>query len=75
MLLAILYIYHNTASTDFLFLSLTDISLEYQKILWLSLSFSKKDSTRGLILSSYSTLNFLAPPTLFAFAQPTFGEC
>jgi NADH-ubiquinone oxidoreductase chain 4 len=36
MLLAILYIYQNTASTDFLFLSLADINLEYQKILWLA---------------------------------------
>lgn len=36
MLLAILYMYQNTASTDFLLLSLTDISLNYQKILWLA---------------------------------------
>ena len=57
MLLAILYIYQNTASTDFLLLSLTDISFDYQKILWLSLSFSKRDSTRSYIHSSYSTLN------------------
>lgn len=36
MLLSILYIYQNTASTDFLILSLSDISLNYQKILWLA---------------------------------------
>jgi len=44
MLLAILFISQNTASTDFLFLSLTDISLDYQKILWLAffLSFAIK---------------------------------
>jgi NADH-ubiquinone oxidoreductase chain 4 len=44
MLLAILYIYQNTASTDFLYLSLTDINLDYQKILWLAffISFSVK---------------------------------
>ena len=36
MLLAILYIYQNTASTDFLYLSLSDINIEYQKILWLA---------------------------------------
>jgi NADH-ubiquinone oxidoreductase chain 4 len=35
MLLAILFIYQNTGSTDFLYLSLTDISVNYQKILWL----------------------------------------
>ena len=44
MLLAILFIYQNTASTDFLLLSLTDINLNYQKILWLAffLSFAIK---------------------------------
>ena len=44
MLLAILFIYQNTATTDFLFLSLADISLNYQKILWIAffISFSIK---------------------------------
>lgn len=41
MLLAILIIYYNYGSTDFLYLSLADISLVNQKILWLWLSFSK----------------------------------
>jgi NADH-ubiquinone oxidoreductase chain 4 len=35
MLLCILYIYSNLGSTDFQLISLTDISLETQKILWL----------------------------------------
>jgi hypothetical protein len=58
MLLAILYIYQNTASTDFLLLSLSDINFEYQKILWLSLSFRKRNMTCRLLNSSNSTLNF-----------------
>lgn len=58
MLLAILYIYQNTGSTDFLLLSLTDISLNYQKILWLSFFFSKRNMTCRLINSSNSTLNY-----------------
>jgi NADH-ubiquinone oxidoreductase chain 4 len=35
MLLAILVIYNNLGSTDFSLLSLYDINLENQKILWL----------------------------------------
>ena len=42
MLLAILQIYSYVGSTDFLFISLNEISLDSQKILWLSLSFSKR---------------------------------
>jgi NADH-ubiquinone oxidoreductase chain 4 len=44
MLLAILIIYQNYGSTDFLFLSLSDISINNQKILWLAffLSFAIK---------------------------------
>lgn len=44
MLLAILYIYQNTGTTDFLYLSLVDINNYYQKILWLAffLSFAIK---------------------------------
>ncbi len=44
MLLAILYIYINTGTTDFLLLSLSDISFNYQKILWLAffISFAVK---------------------------------
>jgi len=57
MLLAIMTIYHYLGSTDFQLISLTEISLESQKILWLSLSFSKRDMTNRLIHSSNSTLN------------------
>lgn len=57
MLLAILQIYSNVGSTDFQLISLSEISLESQKILWLSLSFSKRDMTNRLIHSSNSTLN------------------
>jgi len=44
MLLAILFIYQNTGSTDFLVLSLYDFNLDYQKILWLAffISFAVK---------------------------------
>ena len=41
MLLSILYIYSYIGSTDFQFISLYEISLESQKILWLSFPFSK----------------------------------
>ena len=57
MLLAVLQIYSNIGSTDFQLISLSEISLESQKILWLSLSFSKRDVTNRLIHSSKSTLN------------------
>ena len=57
MLLAILQIYSFVGSTDFQLISLNEISLESQKILWLSLSFSKRDMTNRLIHSSNSTLN------------------
>lgn len=57
MLLAVLQIYSYVGSTDFQFISLNEISLESQKILWLSLSFSKRDLTNRLIHSSNSTLN------------------
>lgn len=44
MLLAIMVIYYNIGSTDFLMISLADISLDSQKILWLAffLSFAVK---------------------------------
>ena len=51
MLLAILQIYSNIGSTDFQLITLSEISLESQKILWLSLSFSKRDLTNRLILN------------------------
>ena len=57
MLLAILQIYSYVGSTDFQLISLNEISLDSQKILWLSLSFSKRDMTNRLIHSSNSTLN------------------
>ena len=56
MLLAILQIYSYVGSTDFQLISLNEISLESQKILWLSLSFSKRDMTHRLIHLSNSTL-------------------
>ena len=63
MLLAVLQIYSNIGSTDFQLISLSEISLESQKILWLSLSFSKRDMTNRLIHSSNSTLNTSCVPT------------
>jgi NADH-ubiquinone oxidoreductase chain 4 len=36
MLLAILYIYSQLGSTDFSLLSVTEINLESQKVLWLA---------------------------------------
>jgi NADH:ubiquinone oxidoreductase subunit 4 (subunit M) len=51
MLLSILYIYSYIGSTDFQFISLYEISLESQKILWLSFPFSKENLTcRGMII-------------------------
>jgi NADH-ubiquinone oxidoreductase chain 4 len=49
MLLAILQIYSYIGSTDFQLISLYEISLDSQKILWLSLSFSKRDLTSRII--------------------------
>ena len=72
MLLAILQIYSNLGSTDFTLISLSEISLESQKILWLSLSFSKKDMTNRLIHSSNSTLNNgRACKSLVVYMSPT----
>jgi NADH:ubiquinone oxidoreductase subunit 4 (subunit M) len=45
MLLSILTIYSYIGSTDFQLISLYEISLDYQKVLWLSLPFSKVDMT------------------------------
>jgi NADH-ubiquinone oxidoreductase chain 4 len=53
MLLAILYIYQNTGSTDFLLLSLSDINYNYQKLLWLSPFFSKRNMTACLINKTF----------------------
>ena len=41
MLLSILYIYSYIGSTDFQVISLYEITLDSQKILWLSVPFSK----------------------------------
>ena len=57
MLLAIMAIFYFVGSTDFQLISLSEISLESQKWLWLSLSFSKRDMTNRLIHSSNNTLN------------------
>jgi LAGLIDADG endonuclease/Proton-conducting membrane transporter len=48
MLLAILQIYSFIGSTDFQLISLYEISLDSQKILWLSLSFSKRSFSNVL---------------------------
>jgi hypothetical protein len=49
MLLSILVIYNNVGSTDFTLISLNEISLESQKILWLSFPLSKVNLTsKGL---------------------------
>ena len=57
MLLAILEISNYVGSTDFQLISLSEINLDSQKFLWLSLSFSKRDMTNRLIHSGNSTLN------------------
>jgi NADH-ubiquinone oxidoreductase chain 4 len=49
MLLAIITIFYYLGSTDFQLISLTEISAESQKWLWLSLSFSKRDMTSSVI--------------------------
>ena len=59
MLLAIMTIYYNLGSTDLQLISLSEISLESQKWLWLSLSFSKRDMTSRIIYKNKNTLNLL----------------
>jgi len=59
MLLSILVIYNYLGSTDFSLLSLYEINLDNQKLLWLSLSFSKKDMTSRIINKNLTTLNLL----------------
>jgi NADH-ubiquinone oxidoreductase chain 4 len=59
MLLAILQIYNNLGSTDFTLISLNEISLDSQKILWLSVSFSKRNMTSRIIKKNNNTLNLL----------------
>src|SRR6266481_2216409 len=59
MLLAIITIYYNLGSTDFQLISLSEISIESQKWLWLSLSFSKRDMTSRIIHKNRNTLNLL----------------
>jgi NADH-ubiquinone oxidoreductase chain 4 len=59
MLLAIMTIYFFVGSTDFQLISLSEISLESQKWLWLSLSFSKRDMTSRFIHKYKHTLNIL----------------
>jgi NADH:ubiquinone oxidoreductase subunit 4 (subunit M) len=56
MLLCILLIYSYIGSTDFQLISLYEISLDSQKILWLSFPFSKdKLTSRCRIIKNYST--------------------
>ena len=59
MLLAIMAILYFVGSTDFQLISLSEISLESQKWLWLSLSFSKRDMTSRIIHKNKQTLNLL----------------
>lgn len=63
MLLAILQIYSYTGTTDFQLLSLFEIGLDSQKILWLSLSFSKRNFSNVLIyllLQFFSQLHIIS---------------
>jgi NADH-ubiquinone oxidoreductase chain 4 len=56
MLLSILYIYSYLGSTDFQLISLSEMSFEVQKLLWLSLPFSKVNLTcRDLNRNYYHT--------------------
>jgi hypothetical protein len=48
MLLAIMVIFNNIGSTDLQLISLSEINLDSQKLLWLSLSFSKRNMTDGI---------------------------
>ena len=68
MLLAILELYSYIGSTDFqllgIVLSASVLKLDYQTILWLSLSFSKRYLTNRLIIPSINTLN---NKNIFAF--------
>jgi NADH-ubiquinone oxidoreductase chain 4 len=56
MLLSILYIYSYIGSTDFQLISLSEISFEYQKLLWLSLPFSKVELTSRDLNRNYSNI-------------------
>ena len=57
MLLSILLIYSYLGTTDFQFLSLYEISLDSQKIIWLSYPFSKdKMTSRDMTLKFYNML-------------------
>lgn len=57
MLLAILILYSFSGTYDYIFISSSYLLPSRQFILWLSLSFSKKDMTYSLIHSSNNTLN------------------
>jgi NADH-ubiquinone oxidoreductase chain 4 len=57
MLLSILFIYSYLGSTDFQLISLYEINISSQKILWLSYPFSKdKMTSRDMKIKIYSTL-------------------
>jgi len=60
MLLSILVIYSYIGNTDFQLISLYDISLGSQKLLWLSLPFSKVDMTSRKI-NKLNTLHNRGP--------------
>jgi len=57
MLLCILSIYSYIGSTDFQLISLYDINLETQKILWLSHPFSKDELTSRSLNRNYSNIS------------------
>jgi NADH-ubiquinone oxidoreductase chain 4 len=59
MLLSILLIYSYFNSTDFQLISLYEINLNSQKLLWLSLSFSKKDMTERIINKNKKYFKFI----------------
>jgi NADH-ubiquinone oxidoreductase chain 4 len=67
MLLAIMAILYFVGSTDFQLISLSEISLESQKWLWLSISFSKRDLTSSFwVRLTPNPHNKLAP-----FSEPS----
>jgi hypothetical protein len=57
MLLSILTIYNYIGSTDFQLLSLYEINIDYQKVLWLSLPFSKDEMTSRYLNKNYSNIS------------------
>ena len=60
MLLAVLQIYSHLGSTDYTIISLTEISLESQKILWLTTPLQQgRNLTSRVVINNKNTLNLL----------------